>query len=177
MRRVVTGYTPEGKSVFVEDGDVPAKAVQLTPGTQFWQLWGSDDVVPLPCAGTQPGWSSFFPPSTGFRFLVWSIPPAGATTLPADLDFDAALTEMQRELPGLLDHNELDDPGMHTTDTIDWDYVVSGEVWLELDDGEEVHLVAGDSVIQNGTRHRWINKSNQTTTIATALVGARPSGA
>ncbi len=172
MRRVVTGRTPDGRSVFVSDSDVAAKTVQLTPGTQFWQLWGSDDVVPLPCTGEEPAWSSFFPPANGFRFLVWSIPPAGAAALPADLDFAAALAEVRRELPGLLEHNEMDNPGMHTTDTVDWDFVVAGEVWLELDDGQEVHLVAGDSVIQNGTRHRWLNKSNSPTTIATALVGA-----
>ena len=30
-------------------------------------------------------------------------------------------------------------PGMHTTDTVDFDVVVSGEVYLELDDGAEVY--------------------------------------
>ncbi len=48
---------------------------------------------------------------------------------------------------------EPDHPGMHTTDTMDFDVIVSGEVYLELDDGAEVLLKAGDCVIQNGTRH------------------------
>jgi hypothetical protein len=30
---------------------------------------------------------------------------------------------------------------------------------LELDDGAEVVLKAGDCVIQNGTRHAWHNRS------------------
>jgi quercetin dioxygenase-like cupin family protein len=51
--------------------------------------------------------------------------------------------------------------------------VLSGELWLELDDGQEVHLQPGDTVIQNGTRHAWHNRSDQTTTILTAIVGAR----
>jgi hypothetical protein len=42
-------------------------------------------------------------------------------------------------------------PGMHSTDTIDYVIVVSGETWLELDDGAEVHLKQGDVVIQNGS--------------------------
>ena len=43
---------------------------------------------------------------------------------------------------------------MHTTDTIDFEVVLDGEVWLELDDGVEVHLRAGDTVVQNGTPPR-----------------------
>jgi quercetin dioxygenase-like cupin family protein len=50
--------------------------------------------------------------------------------------------------------------------------VLSGEVWLELDDGAEVHLQPGDCVIQNGTRHAWRNRSQQPCVIAVALVGA-----
>ena len=53
---------------------------------------------------------------------------------------------------------ELDHPGMHTTDTVDFDVNVSGEVYLELDDGDEVLLKAGDCVIQNGTS--WHNRSS-----------------
>ena len=38
---------------------------------------------------------------------------------------------------------EPDRPGMHTTDTVDFDIVLRGEVWLELDGGQEVHLRPG----------------------------------
>ena len=50
---------------------------------------------------------------------------------------------------------------MHTTDTIDFEYVLSGEIALELDDGAEVVLHPGDTVVQNGTRHRWHNRSSE----------------
>jgi quercetin dioxygenase-like cupin family protein len=43
---------------------------------------------------------------------------------------------------------------MHTTDTVDMEFVISGEIVLELDDGVETTLRAGDVNIQNGTRHR-----------------------
>jgi len=68
---------------------------------------------------------------------------------------------------------EPDNPGMHTTDTVDFDYIISGEVWLELDDGQQVHLQAGDCVIQNGARHAWRNKSSEPCVVAVAIVGAR----
>jgi hypothetical protein len=171
MRRVITGQQADGKSVFVSDEVLDGTSVSLLPGSAFCQLWGSDEMVPLPSDGTEPAWRSFFPPSSGFRFLVWSIPPE--TTLSDDVDLAAALQEIDDKLPGLVEFNEPSNPGMHTTDTVDLDVVVSGEVWLELDDGAEVHLRAGDSVIQNGTRHAWHNRSGAVTTIVTALVGAR----
>jgi hypothetical protein len=44
-----------------------------------------------------------------------------------------AFTKLDEDPPGLIGHLEPDDPSMHTTDTIDLEYVISGEVWLELD--------------------------------------------
>ncbi len=58
---------------------------------------------------------------------------------------------------------------MHTTDTVDYGIVVSGEIWPELDDGAEVHLKQGDCVVRNGTRHAWRNRSSETC----AMIGAK----
>ena len=60
---------------------------------------------------------------------------------------------------------------MHTTDTIDYGIVLSGEIWLEVDDGEETRLRQHDVVIQNGTRHAWRNKSSAPATAAFVLIG------
>ena len=87
----------------------------------------------------------------------------------------ATLEEMELKLPGLAGVMEPEHPGMHTTDTVDLDLVISGEVWLELDDGIEVHLEAGDSVVQNGTRHSWHNRTNEPCVIFVTLLGARRS--
>jgi quercetin dioxygenase-like cupin family protein len=70
---------------------------------------------------------------------------------------------------------ELENPGMHTTDTVDFDVVISGEVYLELDDGSEVLLKTGDCVVQNGTRHAWRNRSAANCVIAVTLMGAERS--
>jgi quercetin dioxygenase-like cupin family protein len=71
---------------------------------------------------------------------------------------------------------EADDPGMHTTDTVDFEVVISGEIILELDDGAEKVLRAGDTNIQNGTRHRWHNRGSEPAVIATFIVGANRAG-
>ncbi|HEX3980181.1 MAG TPA: cupin domain-containing protein, partial [Acidimicrobiales bacterium] len=54
--------------------------------------------------------------------------------------------------------------------------VISGEAVLELDDGATVTLRAGDSYIQNGTRHRWSNTGDVPAVIAITLVGAHHHG-
>jgi len=49
---------------------------------------------------------------------------------PHDLDREAALVEMKEKLPGLWEHLESDHPGMHTTATVDYGIVLSGEAIL-----------------------------------------------
>ena len=122
---------------------------------------------------TAPGHPSttYFPPIGGFRFKMFSLPPAGQD-LPPDLDIGAALTELETLLPGLASHMEPDDPGMHTTSTIDFEVVLDGEVELELDDGARVRLGPGDTVVQNGTRHRWSNPGSVPVRLAVFICGA-----
>jgi mannose-6-phosphate isomerase-like protein (cupin superfamily) len=172
IRRVVTGQTQDGKSVFVSDEQVEPVAMGVMPGTEFHLLWGSDETPQLPSDGSRPAAGKYFPPPPGFRFNFFTLGP-DSVTLPDDLDIGAALAEIQERLPGMLDVLEPDHPGMHTTDTVDIDLVISGEVWLELDDGAEVHLGPGDCVVQNGTRHAWHNRTSEPCVIAVALIGAR----
>jgi mannose-6-phosphate isomerase-like protein (cupin superfamily) len=107
----------------------------------------------------------------GYRFALTSIPP-GTVSVPADLDLQTALAEMEVKLPGMVAYLEPDNPGMHTTDTIDFEVVLSGEVILELDDGVEKVLRPGDTVVQNGTRHRWRNRGIEPAVLAAFLIGA-----
>jgi quercetin dioxygenase-like cupin family protein len=65
-------------------------------------------------------------------------------------------------------------PRMHRTESIDYAVVMSGEIWMELDDGEEVLLKAGDVLVQRGTIHNWINRSDKTCRIAFVLIAAAP---
>lgn len=170
-RRVVTGHDQSGRSVFASDEEVPALTVDLFPGWAFHLLWGGDQTPTFPDDGRQPEWSTFFPSVGGFRFSFSTIPP-GESAPPEDLDIEAAEAEAERALPGLLGHMERDDPGMHTTDTLDIDLVLRGQIILELDDGAERLLNVGDTVIQNGTRHRWRNPGPEPALVAVFMVGA-----
>jgi mannose-6-phosphate isomerase-like protein (cupin superfamily) len=90
-------------------------------------------------------------------------------------DFDAAAFggEFAANIPGLAETFEMDHPGMHTTDSVDYDVVLDGEIVLELDEGREVTLRAQDVAVQHGTRHAWRNRSDRPATMLFVLVGAR----
>jgi quercetin dioxygenase-like cupin family protein len=65
-------------------------------------------------------------------------------------------------------------PRMHRTDSIDYAIIVSGEIDMQLDDDEEVHVAAGDVIVQRGTIHNWVNRGTEPCVIAFVLLGARP---
>jgi mannose-6-phosphate isomerase-like protein (cupin superfamily) len=171
IRRVVTGHDSLGKAVFASDELVDGYHPMLNPESAFHMLWGADEAPHLPDDGSKPTYSNYFPAVGGFRFGTFTLPPAG-TKPPADLDIATALAEMEEHLPGLLAHMDPGNPGMHTTSTVDFEVVLSGEVVLELDEGAEVTLRPGDTVVQNGTRHAWHNRGEVPAHIAVFLVGA-----
>jgi quercetin dioxygenase-like cupin family protein len=69
------------------------------------------------------------------------------------------------------------DPGVaprrHRTSSLDYAVVLSGEIDMELDD-KEVHLKAGDVVVQRGTIHNWANRGTEPCIMAFVLIGAKP---
>jgi mannose-6-phosphate isomerase-like protein (cupin superfamily) len=65
-------------------------------------------------------------------------------------------------------------PRIHRTESIDYAVVVSGEIDMEID-GAEVHLKAGDMLVQRGTIHNWVNRGSEPCVIAFVLVGANPA--
>jgi len=64
-------------------------------------------------------------------------------------------------------------PRVHRTDSIDYAIVISGEIDMALDDSE-VHLNAGDVLVQRGTIHNWINRGDKPCVMAFVLIDADP---
>jgi quercetin dioxygenase-like cupin family protein len=168
VRRVVTGERADGKSVIVSDEVV--EPLSHRKGGQLHRLWGSDDAPTLPEDGSVKPAELLFPPPGGFRFTMLTMAPRDKADVARELD-DPEVAANTEKL-GITDLYEKDRPGMHATETIDLLYVLSGEVYLELDDGAEVHLKAGDSVVQNGTKHAWWNRSDEPCVMLAACIGA-----
>jgi mannose-6-phosphate isomerase-like protein (cupin superfamily) len=171
IRRVVTGHTPEGKAIVASDEIVEPIVADLTPGIEFFRLWGADEPPSFPDDGSMPAHTAYFPPLNGFRFGLFTVPP-DTTERDPELDLGAALAQFETLLPGVAGHMERDHPGMHTTATIDYEYVISGSAILELDDGVEVEVHAGDTVVQNGTRHAWRNRGTEPCRLVVVSIGA-----
>ena len=178
MRRIVTGHTESGKSVFVSDGEPPRIAsIKGIPDQGMAEIWATDGIATIPVGKGDPTveMSSLVPGPEGTRFRVCHMLPAQVWERAAreGVDLAAARQEYAAKTPGLAEVMEVEHPGMHTTDTIDYGVVMSGEIWLELDGGAEVHLKQGDCVVQNGTRHAWRNKGSETCVMAFVMVGAK----
>jgi quercetin dioxygenase-like cupin family protein len=171
-RLVVTGHTPDGAAVFVEDRLPEPVSVQALPGADFFLMWGTPDGVPR--VGEQdaaPVVRPYFPGPGGSRviFLRWA--PHSTEPEPAT---DAATIEAEAadKLPGLLAPFEDGGDGMHTTDTVDYAICLEGELTLTLDDEAQVTLTPGTCVVQLGTRHAWKNRSDHPALMCYVQLGA-----
>lgn len=171
-RRVVT-TTREGRSAVASDGPVPHAVHHAAIPRMLSSIVHRTAAVPTLSGEVEetcppgvtvlpgPGETSLllvqFPPDSVYADPGFDGPAAGAEQVSFAADFAAVF--------------EPDHPGVHTTDSLDYDIVLDGEIWLELDD-ETVHLRQGDVVVQNGTRHAWRNQSERPATLAFVLIGA-----
>lgn len=174
-RRIVTGHTAEGRSAVLADGPPPRSyEMKHTPGMASALVWATPREAAVPWDGVDPtlAVASFVPEAGATRLLRVVFPP---DTVFASEDFDplAAAAEQSELQPGLAEAFEPDSPGMHTTDSVDYGVLLSGEIVLDLGGGEEVTLAPGDIAVQNGTRHAWRNRTGAPATMVFVLVGAR----
>ena len=168
MKRVITGHDDDGRSIF-RSTDEFLPTVE-TPLVKWFEAWATyrDDEVPIDAspATSRDRYSERHPtfPAAGETFFrVLDFHP---TDWAPDPETIARLSE---SLPGVAEHMEPEDPGMHTTDSVDFGVILEGEITLELDDGRQERLRAGDVFVQNGTRHAW--RVDQTCRMAVVLTG------
>ena len=175
VKRVVTGRTEAGASVFVSIGDaLRTHDFEHIPGMSVTQIWATPATPQLrrdAAADPTTNQSSIVPQPGGTQLMFVEFPPDRVMMSPS-FDPAAAGAEQLRVAPGLAECFEVDHPGMHTTNTVDYGIVLKGEICLELDDGRVEKLKAGDVVIQNGTRHAWRNPGEAAALMAFVLIGA-----
>ena len=176
MRRIVTGHNAAGKSVFLSDGEPPRQIANKAGGLQLDEIWGSEGTPVLPISHDDPTLvrHTWFPGPAGCRFLAVHFLPASSTekAIAQGIDPEKATQEFFGSFPGLGEHMEADNPGMHASQTIDFGVVLKGEVDLELDDGVKKRLKAGDCLVQGGARHKWSNPGAETCLMVFTVVGA-----
>jgi mannose-6-phosphate isomerase-like protein (cupin superfamily) len=161
-RRVVTGHAG-GKAVVLYDGRAPNRKVRQASGLVSTLLWTTDE-SPADITGAADRAQRELgvpPPPNGSAFRVVEFPPERG-----GLSREAVLKEM-----GLAGQAASKHAGMHRTRSLDYAVVIEGEIDMVLDDSE-VHLSAGDVLVQQGTNHAWVNRGSKPCRIAFVLIDA-----
>jgi mannose-6-phosphate isomerase-like protein (cupin superfamily) len=162
IRRIVAGEDDSGKAVVFSDGASPdVRTDPARPGfasTRIWvtettpaQVRGIKETLHLPHTIEPPPMGSIcrvveFPPEDAYRRNV------------TDDDVQAYFAAMGSPDASTLTSNS-PHPYMQKTQTLDYCFILEGEITLVLDT-EEVHLKTGDTVIQRGSNHAWSNRSS-----------------
>ncbi len=61
---------------------------------------------------------------------------------------------------------------MHRTLSLDYAIVLSGEIVMRLESGEEKTVKAGEFIVQGGVNHQWVNKSDEVCRLGCVVVSA-----
>ena len=145
VRRVVTGHASEGRPIFLFDGEI--HATPTSPGVEIAELWATSE---SPASNSGNGDAA--------RQRHRLLPDPSGTLL--------RIFEVEPQEPGA-------DLGFHTTDTVDYIYVIRGEIYA-LVEGGEVLLREGDVLVQRGTEHAWSNRSGKVCRLLAVMMDARP---
>lgn len=152
-RRIVTGHK-NGLSVIVEDKKVTNVSEHI-PGLIISDIWATN-AMPADLSQDISVENTLVPnpPVNGTYFRYVHIPP----------DKELGIQEMTKE--------NGPHPLMHKTATLDYIIILSGEIYLILDE-EETLLKTGDIVIQKATNHAWSNRSEQPCIQLAILIDAK----
>jgi len=170
VRRVVTTIDKNDKAVVLFDGANPHKKVRPTTNTVMRMLWVTDQ-APADLCGTGDRAAidiGIMPPLSGSVFRIVEFPPETAESR------NLASDTMHRSLGDAAPKRGLPPrhPAMHRTRTVDYAIVMAGEIDMLLDDSE-IHLKAGDVLVQQGTNHAWVNRGSEPCRIAFILIDAK----
>jgi mannose-6-phosphate isomerase-like protein (cupin superfamily) len=172
IRRVVTCKNPSGKAVAMIDAPATSVHQRAEMGVTNTLLWVTDS-VPADLSTAEDAATrkvGIAPPPGGTIFRIVEF----ATQKEITADYESRLKMMQAIglAPEGPSRERPRDPGMHRTRTIDYAVILSGEIDMLLDDSE-VHLKAGDVVVQRGTNHAWVNRGNAPCQVAFILLDAK----
>ena len=148
IRRVVTGH--DNNRVAKVLMDAPATNAK-GPGTGLVStlIWSTDRTPAQVPIGEEIE-------DMGARMLGSAPPPSGSRFTVIEFP------------PGVVS-------AMHRTETIDYVIVIEGEIDMDMDDST-VKLHQGDVMVQRGTNHAWVNRSDKKARVAFVLIDAEPLG-
>jgi mannose-6-phosphate isomerase-like protein (cupin superfamily) len=168
IRRVVTSNEADGKAVVLFDGASPRINARPESGIKSALLWVTD-ATPADVMGEQDRADRTIgipPPPGGSVFRIVDFYPVDDSTLSADHMTQHMGADASRK--GWAPRH----PAMHRTRSVDYAIIMSGEIDMLLDDSE-IHLKAGDVLVQQSTNHAWVNRGTEPCRIAFVLIDAK----
>jgi len=167
IRRVVTKIDASGKAVVMADGVVPMKSFRSpNPAGEMWVT----DKSPPDFSSSEDRATvkvGLVPPDNGTVFRIVDFVPIKPENQSGDMSQMMKVVGDHAPAKGLPPRH----PMMHRTRTLDYAVIMSGEIDMLLDDSE-VHLKAGDVVVQQATNHAWVNRGKEICRIAFILIDA-----
>jgi mannose-6-phosphate isomerase-like protein (cupin superfamily) len=166
VRRVVTGLDAAGKAVVLFDSAVLMTSFRSpNPGIEMWITdksppdlsWTEDRAKTIKVGLT--------PPKGGTIFRIVDFVPITPKVEAMDINTMMKVAGADAPAKGLPPRH----PMMHRTRSVDYAIIMSGEIDMLLDDGE-VHLKAGDVIVQQATNHAWVNRGKEVCRIAFILM-------
>lgn len=139
---VVTTHAADGTSIFGADSEVPL-FYPFGPAISSFAVFDMRGAVPVNNQEAMGEYASTIP----------RCPPGGVifciTNIPGNFTVP-----------------------MHRTLSIDYVVVLTGEIVVKLDGGDEKTVRTGEYIIQGGANHQWINRTSETCRIAVVMVSA-----
>lgn len=174
-QRIVTGHDDQGRSCIISAGSIAGDtSFKYQPGFSAAVFWQTDKKPKVGAVehDVSPSISAVLPRVAGTTALIVTFPPSSSNEVNADITPDLIAKEIEEKMPGFAQVFEPDAPGFHRTDTIDYAVLIEGELTLVLDDNQRAQIKAGDVVVQNGTRHAWLNTGECSARVMFVMVGA-----
>ena len=168
VRRVVTGLDSAGKAVVLFDSNVPLSAARPPNATADMWITAKTPTDYSSAEDWAKHGAGINPPDGGTAFRIVVFPPTSERVEKMDLNTMMKVVGDHAPRRGLPPRH----PMMHRTRTLDYALILSGEIDMLLDDSE-VHLKAGDVVVQQGTNHAWANRGTEPCKVAFILVDAK----
>ena len=168
VRRVVTKLDESGKAVVMLDERLPMSDVR--PPNYVANIWVTEKSLPDFSSTADRGKTrtGLTPPKGGTVFRIVEFMPEPENIARLDLNtMQRVVGAADTPKKGLPPRH----PMMHRTRTLDYAIVLAGEIDMLLDEGE-VHLKAGDVLVQQATNHAWVNRGREPCRIAFILMDA-----